>query len=264
MSSSRDGRGSLAISLSILVPCRKHLPYNDRRAANIFPSFCETILLSGHLYRVGWKQRKPRLVNPEQEVELIARAQGGERSAFEELASLHNDSLRRAIRYRMGAKIREKVDPDDVLQETLLRAFRSMGDFELQGEGSFRRWLEGIAANLILDSSRRQRRRREFQILREPEANTDSPSRGIRREERFRRLRECVDGLSQDYQTVIRLSRIEGLKIQQIAQRMNRSPSAVKNLLLRAMKQLKSSFGDTESLSLPRKDLGNRGATNGE
>ena len=37
---------------------------------------------------------------------------------------------------------------------------------------------------------------------------------------------------------------------------MNRSESAVKNLLLRALKELQESFGDTESLQLPRRSLG--------
>jgi hypothetical protein len=37
---------------------------------------------------------------------------------------------------------------------------------------------------------------------------------------------------------------------------MNRSESAVKNLLLRAMKELRDSFGGTDSFSLPDRRLG--------
>ena len=54
---------------------------------------------------------------------------------------------------------------------------------------------------------------------------------------------------------MILLSRIEGLSIKEIAQRMRRSESAVKNLLLRALKGLRSSFGDTESLRLPDRGI---------
>ena len=56
--------------------------------------------------------------------------------------------------------------------------------------------------------------------------------------------------LSPDHRTVLRLSRMEGLSIKEIADQMDRSESAVKNLLQRAIKQLRQSFGDTESLNL--------------
>jgi DNA-directed RNA polymerase specialized sigma24 family protein len=47
------------------------------------------------------------------------------------------------------------------------------------------------------------------------------------------------------------MARIERLSIGQIAERMGRSPDAVKQLLSRALKQLRQSFGNTESLHLP-------------
>ena len=65
-------------------------------------------------------------------------------------------------------------------------------------------------------------------------------------------MRVGADALSPDYRTVIQLARIEGLKVREIAKRMGRSESAVKNLLLRAMKQLRDTFPDTESLGLPQ------------
>ncbi|MBI4582659.1 MAG: sigma-70 region 4 domain-containing protein [Planctomycetes bacterium] len=55
---------------------------------------------------------------------------------------------------------------------------------------------------------------------------------------------------------MILLSRVEGLKIKEVARLMNRSESAAKNLLFRALRELKSSFGDTESLNLPDRRLG--------
>ncbi len=77
-----------------------------------------------------------------------------------------------------------------------------------------------------------------------------SPSKGIRRRERLARLEVSMKTLSPDYRTVLRLSRIDGLSIKEIAKQMGRSESAVKNLLLRATKQLRQSFGDTASLNL--------------
>ena len=65
-----------------------------------------------------------------------------------------------------------------------------------------------------------------------------------------------METLSEEHRTVLTLSRIDGLSIAEIAARMQRSESAVKNLLLRAMRQLKRCFGDTESLSLGDAHLG--------
>lgn len=54
---------------------------------------------------------------------------------------------------------------------------------------------------------------------------------------------------------MIRLARIDGLKVAEIARRMGRSPGAIHQLLARAMDELKRRFGDTESLSLPERIL---------
>ena len=191
-----------------------------------------------------------------QELQLLERARDGDREAFEALVSPLRQELLLRIRLKTGAALRENLDPEDVLQEVQLRALQSISRFSWQGEGSLKAWLEGIAGNFILHSVKTHRRRREFQIVREPSAPDATPSREQRRNERFERLKKSVDELPPDYRTAVRLSRIDGLRIQQIAERMGRSPSAVKNLLFKAMKMLRESFGDTESLSLPKLHLG--------
>ena len=69
------------------------------------------------------------------------------------------------------------------------------------------------------------------------------------------RRRIALDKLSPEHREVIRLARIERLPGAEIARRMNRSPSAVAQLLSRALKKLRERFGDTESLSLPDRTL---------
>ncbi len=90
-----------------------------------------------------------------------------------------------------------------------------------------------------------------------------SPSKNVRRNERFDRLENALNNLSDDHRKVIVLARIERLGINDVARRMNRSANAVKKLLARALLELRQSFGDTESLHLPDRFLETREVENG-
>ncbi len=182
---------------------------------------------------------------------LIQRAQDGDHTAFEELTSSASNALLARIKRRMGIELKPDLDPEDVMQETFFRAFQSISNFQWQGEGSFESWLYGIALKIILHSARERGKWHLLRVTREPQAEEPTPSRHHRREERFDRLQRSLDSLRPEYRRVVQLARIEGLSIAEIAERMNRTPSSVRNLLFRAMKQLRESFGDTESLGLP-------------
>ena len=183
--------------------------------------------------------------------ELVGNAQLGDRTAFDGLVARTRDDLRATIAARLGSHLRSSVDIEDILQETYTRALQAIGNFRHNGPKSFLQWLRTIAEHVVLEAAKRQRRDPILQIDREAQASDVSPSRDARRAERFERLQRALEELSEDHRQVVYLARIEGLKIREIAARMNRSPGAIGNLLLRAMKQLKTSFGDTESLHLP-------------
>ncbi len=187
--------------------------------------------------------------------ELVESARRGNREAFEVLAAQVRSRLLGRINALLGQKLREKVNPEDVHQEVLLRGLESIARFEGNEVDSFLAWLEGIARNVVRNLVRRKDLKKEFELSHDPPALGSSPSRHQAREERFERLSKAVEALSPDYRTVIRLVRIEGLKIREVAERMGRSESAVKNLLLRAMKELRDSFGATDSFSLPDRRL---------
>ncbi len=184
------------------------------------------------------------------ERQLVERARSGDQQAFEELCLGLRERLLATIQSRLGPTARQAIDPEDVLQASFVRALHSIQRFEWRGEDSFRRWLESIAIHVTLDAVRHQGRRTVLRIDRELKGDGASPSKGIRRRERLDRLEVSMKALSPDYRTVLRLSRMDGLSIKEIANQMGRSESAVKNLLLRATKQLRQSFGDTESLNL--------------
>jgi RNA polymerase sigma-70 factor (ECF subfamily) len=198
------------------------------------------------------------MTDPDTTHDLVIRAQRGDRKAFDELMRKYIPRLRTVVEVRLGSWLRQKVEAEDLVQETVARALESLERFSWQGKESFRLWLEGIAGNLIREAVKRHRRSLGIAIPRFA-SNDPSPSRQARREERFDRLQAAVDNLSEDHRRVILLARIEGLKMKEIARRMDRSTGAVKTLLFRAMQELRKSFGDTESLRLPGRSLENRG-----
>jgi RNA polymerase sigma-70 factor (TIGR02960 family) len=85
----------------------------------------------------------------------LARARGGDEDAFRELTDPYRRELQLHI-YRMVGSVQ---DAEDLLQETLLAAWRGLGQFE--GRASVRAWLYRIATNRSLDALRASRRRPE-------------------------------------------------------------------------------------------------------
>src|SRR5881396_1682240 len=84
---------------------------------------------------------------------LVERARRGDARAFEQLAR----DLERPL-YRHAVRIVGQADAEDVVQDALLAAWRSLGSFE---GTSFRAWIFRIATNRALDRLRARRRRPE-------------------------------------------------------------------------------------------------------
>lgn len=186
--------------------------------------------------------------------QLLKAAQGGDREAFGELARMHRDDVRAFVASRMRKAIGSGVEVDDLVQDTFLKALQGLDRFEWKGPDSLRCWFCGIAKYLIRNGLRKRSVSLQNLSL-DVKGEGPTASRIARREERFDRLQNAVMQLSPDHRKVIELARIEGLKIDDIANRMNRSPGAVKQLLARALDHLKERFGETESLSLPERAL---------
>jgi len=222
-----------------------------------------------------------RLGDPPAARDLVERAQRGDRGAFDLLVEAHSHRLQCLIHLRMGPKLRQAVEPEDVEQETYLKAFRSIRQFQWTGTTSFFHWLGGIAEHVIQDLARRhlqaQKRQPGGQVsldhvdhqglrTKRPgrrRSDDATPSKSLQRNERFDRLESALSQLSEDHREVVLLAQVQSLPIKVIAERMGRSRDAVSMLLLRALRQLKLVFGDTESLHLPARSLGARGKGSG-
>lgn len=90
---------------------------------------------------------------PSSETEVLSAARGGDRAAFDALVAPFRRELK-AHCYRMSGSAH---DAEDLLQDTLLRAWRALGRFE--GRSSVRTWLYRVATSACLDAADKQKAR---------------------------------------------------------------------------------------------------------
>lgn len=194
------------------------------------------------------------MTEPNTTRDVARMAASGDRTAFDRLVALYSPRISALARASLGKKALEQTDVADVVQETFTRAFQHIDKLSWQGERAFFGWLASIAENVVLRVVQKTRRAL-LQLERDVPGTQASPSKNLRREERWGRLQKALDALPPGHREVIVLARIEKLEMKEIAVRMNRSPNAVKKLLARALEKLKDGFGDTESLHLPDRRL---------
>src|ERR1700694_1157988 len=100
---------------------------------------------------------------------LLTAAQAGDENAFRRLV----DPYRRALAVHCYRMLGSPHDADDVVQETLLRAWRALGRFEARV--AFQTWLYRIATNACLDELER-RGRRPAPVQPYPDGPLDQPA----------------------------------------------------------------------------------------
>ena len=91
-------------------------------------------------------------------VELVARAQQGDRSALESLFDRHRAPLRRWARGRLPRWARNLADTDDLVQDALIQTFKRIEDFEARGSGALQAYLRQALLNRLRDELRRRAR----------------------------------------------------------------------------------------------------------
>jgi len=178
------------------------------------------------------------------EASLVAKAKAGDADAF---GTLVNHYDRRV--FRMAKQITQNdEDAEDVLQETFLKAYSHLDDF--QGNSKFYTWLVRIAVNEALMKLRKRRSDKtvplddpidtgEDVVAREIAVWDENPEDTYSREELASILDEAVQSLKPAYRTVFVLRDIEEMSIEETAEALNLSISAVKSRLLRARLQLR-------------------------
>ena len=175
---------------------------------------------------------------------LVVRAKAGDVDAFSELVRHYDRRV-----FRMAKQITQNDDDaEDVLQETFLKAYTHLDNF--QGNSKFYTWLVRIAVNEALMKLRKRRSDRtvpldepidtgEDEMVREVAVWDENPEESYSREELGDILDQAIQSLKPAYRTVFILRDIEEMSIEETAEALGLSISAVKSRLLRARLQLR-------------------------
>lgn len=97
--------------------------------------------------------------NPESSLDLLKRVQAGDSSALDALIARYRPRLVRWASGRLPPRARDLAETEDLVQETLIRAFRKIGQIEIRGEGALQAYLRQVLLNTLRMELRRVRRR---------------------------------------------------------------------------------------------------------
>ena len=184
---------------------------------------------------------RPQL--PGRELSLLARAQRGDVAAFEQLAGAHLGGLFAATLRLVG----DRNEAEDVMQETLLRAWRGIGRF--RGGSGFSTWLHRIAVNEANRSFTKGMRRPETTRLADEQLElssaTDKGPVGQTEDGELRdAVRTALLTLPIPHRTAVVLRDIEGLSTREAAYVAGIGEATLKRRLHQARLKIRAELGD--------------------
>jgi RNA polymerase sigma-70 factor (ECF subfamily) len=163
----------------------------------------------------------------ESSVALLLRAQGGDEAARNELCARYLPRLRRWAHGRLPAGVRNHLDTDDLVQDTLLKSVRKMDDFAPNHERAFCAYVCEALRNRVRDAARAASRRPPGEQLPDDEPSAEpSPLEIAVGRETLHRYESALQRLRETDRELI-VARVElGLDYEEIAGLLDK-PSAV-------------------------------------
>lgn len=192
--------------------------------------------------------------------ELVQRTLAGDREAYRTLVERHQGRL-----FTTAIDIvKSREDAEDVVQETFVKAFLSLGQFK--GQSSFYTWLYRICFNMAIDLRRRLGRRggshleyKEHLSVNKATAedsggessrgvspsfsqHVEGPHEVLARKELGRKIQEVLGQLSEEHRAIIILREVDGLDYDEISQAVGIPKGTVMSRLFYARKALQKAL----------------------
>ncbi|MBL9174807.1 MAG: sigma-70 family RNA polymerase sigma factor [Verrucomicrobiales bacterium] len=181
---------------------------------------------------------------------LVARAQMGNDSAFEELVRRYQQRIY-GLCYHLTSN---HEDATDLAQDAFVKAWKALRTFK--GDSSFYTWVYRIAYNSVLNHLKQRRYRTPHLSLDDLDFNAEhtpdlvelvsekTPRREAGLMELQKRLNEAMQKLSPEHRAVVTLHDIQGLAHDEIARIMDCNPGTVRSRLFYARQQLQAWLSD--------------------
>jgi RNA polymerase sigma-70 factor (ECF subfamily) len=164
----------------------------------------------------------------------------------------YRDYLRLLARLQLDPRMQAKLDPSDVVQQTLLKAHQKLDQYRGQTDGELAAWLRRILANTMIDAVRSLRvevgverslqhsvedssARLEAWLI----ARDESPEGQVRRHEQTLTIASALAKLPDEQRMAIELHHLKEIPVAEIAVIMDRTEASVAGLLRRGLKRLR-------------------------
>ena len=187
----------------------------------------------------------------ESDGQLVARAQAGDPTAFDELVVRHRNRVFAMIRNM----IHREADAWDLSQEAFIKAWKALPRFEAKAK--FSTWLYRIVHNVVYDWTRRKRPESgdewNEELLRsekiDPASRTTPsvalrPDKALSSDELRERIEKALDSLSPEHRQAVLLKDVQGLAYKEISEVMDCSIGTVMSRLHYARKKLQTLLKD--------------------
>lgn len=186
---------------------------------------------------------------------LLEAAREGRPEAIGELMDCFRGYLGILARVQLDKRLQGKVDPSDLVQETLMMAHRDFRSFQGMTEGELVHWMRSILAHVASNMIRHYlgAQCRDVRLERAIEedldksqavlagflvAPGDSPSQVVQQREQVLRLNDAMQKLPESYREVVIQHHLQGKSVAEVADSMGRSIDSVQKLRARAVIRL--------------------------
>jgi RNA polymerase sigma-70 factor (ECF subfamily) len=172
----------------------------------------------------------------------------------------YREYLRLLARLQMDPQLRAKLDPSDVVQETLIQAHEKKDTFRGTSDGELAAWLRKILANNLAQALRRfGRQKRDLALERSLELAVEAssavleewlakdgsgPPQQAERNEGLERLALALARLPDAQREALELRHLQGRSVAEIGRQMGRSEASTAGLLRRGLKQMREFLAD--------------------
>jgi RNA polymerase sigma-70 factor (ECF subfamily) len=163
-------------------------------------------------------------------------------------------------RLQLQPRFRRKLGPSDVVQQTLLKATKNLGQFRGAGEAEIVVWLRRILSTTLIDATRELEGTKRNVALERSfdaslahssarleallQANSSSPSEHFLRQEQLLHVSAALARLPDDQRLVLEMHYLQGCPVAVVAEELGRTERSIAGLVRRGLQALRVMLAD--------------------